>query len=387
MKLIRKLDLVRILLVIWLVGALFLTNKSPLTTVADHCDPNDDPGCDEHEDTGIPDEEMTDAVDDEEVEDPELDDREVLIQVTEKEASIFSESKNEIGKDAFEASISVSSDAELRLEYKSDSSSDEIITELKMSFSHIVEFLDGDSDGVYTEGNGIDTVVQTYQMADVGFDDLAYITNDLGAGITEHVITGMTSDGVFSFVVHIVGSFAHISGSELKPTALKIDIIINGFDYQEADSKLALYSFIESTDGSTGLNVVETTPDEADGGSSGEEGIVSDTDGSGAFYTWQTSAMVDGANSGVLSSFVESTSTEQKLYLNYEHGASIVHDPKLGINIVNADPSVSGDNGTTDKISRVLPDISYAALFGSTLLATLMFLGIPALIYRSKRGN
>lgn len=315
---------------------------------------------------------MATVVAQDEGDDPETEDRDVSVEVNDYDVIITSERVDGDFKDEFTATIDADGDAEMKIEYKTGSESVE--AELKIVFYEIVEYTDVDADGVYNEN--ADTMLQTYKMSDVGYEVIEYTTNDLGAAGTEHVITIIDTNGIFSFVTHLTETFTTLDGTDLKPTALKIDIIINNFDYSDDGSKLALFHKIESAS-----KVVDTeeSPDEADGTATDEQAIVASAGGLFAFYSWYETADIDGASTGVLSSFEEVTDTEQKLYLNYEHGASIVHDPKLGINI--------GTDGATGQIPGVLPDISKAVLYGTTLLATMMFLAIPVSVhfYRKRK--
>lgn len=310
---------------------------------------------------------------DEETEDPETEDRDVSVEVNDYDVKITSERVDGDVKDEFTATIDADGDAEMKIEYKTEGS-ETVEAQLKIVFYEIVEYTDVDADGIYDEN--ADTILQTYTMSDVGYEVIEYTTNDLGAAGTEHVITIIDTNGIFSFVTHLTETFTTLDGTDLKPTALKIDIIINNFDYSDDGSKLALFHKIESTS-----KVVETeeSPDEADGTATDEQAIVGSAGGLFAFYSWYETANVDGSSTDVLSSFEEVSDTEQKLYLNYEHGASIVHDPKLGINI--------GTDGATGQIPGVLPDISKAVLYGTTFLATMMFLAIPVSVhfYRKRK--
>ncbi len=303
--------------------------------------------------------------------DDEDDTREVTIEISEQEATIKSEKETDTGKDEFEATIDVNSDPEIKFDYKVEGGDNTVNEELKVVLNEIIEFIDEDSGGTYDEN---DTVVQVYELSDIGFDDLAYVTNDLGDDGTEHVITATTNDEVFSFVTHVTECFTQINGTNVKPTQLKIDYMINDFPYQETDSKLALFNMVESS--SRELNTADISPDEADGTASEPEESI--TDGIATYFAWSTVATIDGTETDVLSSYGESTATEEKLYLNYEHGNEIIHDPKLGIDTSDGNEETTG---TTDESSRLWPDVSKAALVASSIFATLLFLAVPVALY------
>ena len=246
MKLMNNLliFMIRLMMVLLITAPLIALSDDDETSTADEIDVDTD------------DEDREDEEDEH-----EKAEREVEIEIEDYNVDIESTLKNGDTKDEFEVDIDVSEDeyARIELEYKSENSSLEIETEMEVKFFSLLEYVDNNSDGIYTEGN--DTLIQEYMISEIGYEQLTYETFAIGNS-TDHVITAITTDGVFSFVTHITESFIQLNGTNVKPTGVKIDIIINGFPYMSNDSQLALYTKVESV--IEDIEYDEDSPDEDD---------------------------------------------------------------------------------------------------------------------------
>jgi hypothetical protein len=82
---------------------------------------------------------------------------------------------------------------------------------------------------------------------------------------------------------------------------------------------------------------------------------------------------------------------EQKMiFLAYEHfDGSFVHDPTIGVTIADSSASQTDGDETTDQktgtTDRVLPELSKADLFTSSVIASLVFILIPVAIYMKRK--
>jgi hypothetical protein len=82
---------------------------------------------------------------------------------------------------------------------------------------------------------------------------------------------------------------------------------------------------------------------------------------------------------------------EQKMiFLAYEHfDGSFVHDPTIGVTIADSTASQTDGDETTDQKTgtknRVLPELSKADLFTSSVVASLVFILIPVAIYMKRK--
>jgi hypothetical protein len=129
---------------------------------------------------------------------------------------------------------------------------------------------------------------------------------------------------------------------------MKIDLVVEDFPWTRTTTRLALQASIE-----TGGPVTHVT-DPAQRGYMGENeaGVETCSAEQSGFYTWVRSAEVDGVDQQVRAR-VSADSEGTELTFNYAQGESIVHDPKLGIPVV--------DEGLFDVMERLVP---YLAALG-----------------------
>lgn len=222
----------------------------------------------------------------------------------------------------FKVDFKVTGEVEIKLKYEEefeDTVEAETKLQFRVGFDSIVEFVDADNDGLYDNGEE----VSVYKLDGKQFTPIFYTTQDTPNNVTEHVITTQTIDGIFKVTLHVVGDFANIAGEMVKPTEVKIDLEINNFPYTNENSKLALKCKVESE-----MKIEEEKETEY-----GEEKIEVRYGNYQGFFSWRRTAYVDGIEREVKSTTLVEDPEEggRKLYLIYEHGDSIVHDPKIGI--------------------------------------------------------
>ena len=267
--------------------------------------------------------------DDDEDDDEQEIEREVEVRVeanrVEIESTIEKEGIADETENSFEIEFEVNGEVEIKLEYEEEFEYEdnveigrELKLEFEVEFESIIEFVDDDGDGLYDEGEG----VFVYELEDRGFTPISY-TTEIVNNVTVHKITTQTTDGVFRITLYAVGEFATIGGEAVRPTEVKIDIEIHNFPYEHENSKLALECKIES---------VMETEEEREVGDVEEEIKITYGNYQG-FFSWKNTAMVDGVEKPVLSTELmdDPEEGERKLYLIYERGTSIVHDPKIGV--------------------------------------------------------
>ncbi|TFF93741.1 MAG: hypothetical protein EU544_05425 [Promethearchaeota archaeon] len=183
-----------------------------------------------------------------------------------------------------------------------------------------------------------------------------------------HEIEWTTVDGIFTLKFYFTETFTEIGGETLTPTEVKFDIEINDFNYLNAASKLALMLVLESEND---YEEDDDTEDEEEGYSEDEEGASINSDNGSGFFTWKKTAEIDGETTDVLASELlpwEEEDDEQKMYLNYERGAEIVHDPKIGI---------SGAILRPDTLSPLLIGLIVAGIIG-------VFAAIGVIIWKKR---
>ncbi|KXB02938.1 hypothetical protein AKJ45_03015 [candidate division MSBL1 archaeon SCGC-AAA261F19] len=172
-----------------------------------------------------------------------------------------------------------------------------------------------------------------------------------------------TSDGVFKAVVHASGKPIIAKGENVMPNEVKIDIEITNFPYRENDSKLALKTELESE-----LEVEEQKREIED---TDEEEVQITSGNYGGFFSWKKTAQVDGVSKPVKSTniFDDPEEGDRELYLIYEHGDSIVHDPKIGVR---------------GALGGVAAEINWATVIGAAIVAALVAIIVTSLMLRKK---
>ncbi len=261
--------------------------------------------------------------------------------------------------------ISTESGAEFKLEYSTMVENvnnqmvlQEIQLEFQVKFSEIVEFQDANGNGLYDQGEEI----FVYNLEDAAFAPIQTTTENV-AGTTVHVITFQTTDGVFKAIVYQSGEPLIVDGENVRPNEAKITIEINNFPYHSQDSKLALKTEFESQ------MEISTSLQNEEGEHEGE--VQMTHDGYAGFFSWKQTALVDNVERPVKSSSLTDNSGEahQQLYMVYEHGTSIVHDPTIGV------------SGTIAGFGT----ISWETVVMSAIAAAIVSITVTAVMLRRKK--
>jgi len=202
----------------------------------------------------------------------------------------------------------------------------EINLEFVITFQEIVEYIDNNSNGIYDEIS--DTLIQDFMLTEfwpINYSVLSISDVDL------HYLEVQTNDGVFKAHFYIAEEFIYANNSLFIPNQVKINIEINNFNYSNNNSQLALDMKLESE---LDFESEEETEDENKGFAVNEQGAITAINGFTGFFTWQENATIDGIIQQVQSSSITTDDldeNEQKIYINYQRGINIFHDPKIGI--------------------------------------------------------
>ena len=317
----------------------------------------------------------------------ESNERDVNIEISDEKAEIESELKFGESKDEFELEVSIDDEGiEVELEYDSEietgATEVEFELEFKINFYALLEFVDTNTDGVYNESDD-DELIQMVELTD--FEKLNY-TVDTIENTDRHIITVVTTDGVFTCKIYAVGEFALIDGNVVTPTEVKIDIIIQNFEYMNTESMLALYTRLES---STEYEQEDVTEDEIEGFADNEAALETVMNSFTGFFSWVENATIDGTQVPVTSSLYDEDDDddddddyyEQKVYLNYPHGDLIIHDPKIGIAGILLSPSIPSE--IVSKMLDILKLSKEGYLVSVAVFTLLVISGI--VLYRRKK--
>lgn len=222
--------------------------------------------------------------------------------------------------------------ARVKVSYKSENDTTETKTELGVRFREIVEYVDTNGNGAFDpSADRVVTRVDTVK-ADWAITGPVDETRDNVTGKRFEARGAFPEGGSLGLVFHVYGTAAMFNGTDLRPGDIKIDILLDDWNYTANDSALAIRADIERK---TETEVEHD--DDVDG--SGSEGVHAFDGDFGAYFTWAPTANVDGTDRAVGTTIVkesnetsdEGTKIKQVVYLSYARGTHIDHDPVMGI--------------------------------------------------------
>ncbi len=296
------------------------------------------------------------------------------------EFELESELRNGINKDEISFEVEYKSTGfSIENKYETESNSGEYELEFKVVFYKLIEYVDNDADGMYNSSN--DVTIQEVPLN--SFQPIDYSSTTLSSGNILHYIIVNTTDGVFTAHVYFVEQYSLVNNMTLTPFEAKIDIEINNFNYLNGGSQLALYTKLESE---AEYEVNEDTDDEKNGYATNESSYVAAAvaNGTAGFFSWAKTAEVDDVTTDVLISSKETDDddpNEEKIYINYQRGTNIYHDPKIGMMGIARPVPTSRDSDDDDVDETALPIVEIAVITGVIVLV-----GVIGLIYLKRKN-
>ena len=239
----------------------------------------------------------------------------------------------------------------IETEYEIESGSEEFELEFEIKFVSIVEFNDTNGDGMYNDTDPSE-FVKELKLDD--FQKTIYKNESLSLENTLHILIVNTTDGVFTSYIYIAEEFAIVNGTTLLPTQMKVDIEINDFPYSDPNNLLALNTTLESNED---YEEEDDTEDEIRGYSEEEEWLITTMNATTGFFSWNTTAMVDDEPEDVLIGNRTVVGEDEGMYINYQNGTHIYHDPKVGVAWILKSIVVSPSSGKSDKSKAGTPTI------------------------------
>lgn len=275
----------------------------------------------------------------------ETETREVSIETDMTSVEIESKQKNlsDRRENVFEVEFEADEQVEIKLKFKEETPGNGSESEEELSYAveteSLIEFEDANSNGVFDDGEA----VSRYSLEDADFEPIAYTTQQTDSGVTDHVITAQSTDGVFTITLHVVGSFAEIGSTTVTPTEVKFDLAIKDYPFESDDSRIAIMSKLK-TERETERNGIKQ-----------EEGVSIPWEDVIGFFTWQPTVNVDGETASVAAAIrPRSEIGEQGIILAYPQGDTIIHDPRVGFQVAE------------DGNDMFLPIIVLLAIVGAT---------------------
>lgn len=275
------------------------------------------------------DDDEDDVDDDEEFDDDFHDEeRELKVDIEDQEVTIKLESKAAGREDEVKVQFNAA-EGEMKVSFEREDNGEEEV-EMRVTFRSLDEIV-ADEDAAF----GF-TVVQRFPLANLTLMSLdqADFTADNGATgkriAATYALPG-TEDGTFGLVFWVFGEFAFVNGVPVRPTEVKIDILLTDFPFEEPEGEVA-------------VNLVVRTEFEVEmGGAHTLDEVLARGEEFAAFFRWADTASVDGVPLPVASvTLRESVEAEAgadegefekkvHLLLVYPQGAEIVHDPLVGV--------------------------------------------------------
>ncbi len=259
----------------------------------------------------------------------ELNKRNVNIEFLANETEITSILKNGDNIDAIRYNIKYDENG-FRVEFRYESvydSGSEFELEFSIEFQEIVEYVDTNENGIFDSER--DFTVQILLLDD--FSPINYSIIDITNETSLSYLRIATKDNNFTTHIYISEEFSVINETIITPNQIKINIEINEFNFLDNSSQLALYTKLNS-----GLEFEndEETEDEKEGYTFDEQSVSTTINKYTGFFSWKENATIDDVSQEVLISMLEVDDydeDEQKIYINYQRGDHIFHDPKVGI--------------------------------------------------------
>lgn len=318
------------------------------STTTDNEDDESTSSGDDDESTKTGDNDDDDDEEDSEEEKDEKDDAQERVLTIEMETDSFkveSELKNGDTKDKIKLQFELEDEIEIELKYKSKSEDTETEFKYKVEFEEIIEYLETNGISGYQTN---DTDLSRYEFD--AWHDLVY-QEELIDGVTVLTITATTADNVFTMVMRLSAGLLDLGQAILTPNSLKIDIIIENFDYVQHNSSLALKTKIK-TEIEVEIKEDDTTVEEALGLASDESQISLASALGNGFFSWAEIALADGTVIDVITSSLEEEDSDEKdedddvlgyksnrkIYFSFEanNATKIFWDPKIGVVSVQA---------------------------------------------------
>jgi hypothetical protein len=226
----------------------------------------------------------------------------------------------------------------------------------------ILEYYDTNKNGRYDID---DLTASSLSLSDVGFSNISYANTTSLDGSIIHIIETRSLDNMFALKLFVVTNETSINNNMITPEEVKIDFIISNYNFTNQTTQLALVAILETRNRH---NLEQVTSDERRKTAVDESGINITSKNQGGFFSWSNKVDVDDndyqVNVTILSEtgiYNTSDSDESKtiteIIFSYPQGDSIIHDPKIGVNLLaGIIPSIipSGELTSSELINLIL---------------------------------
>ncbi len=253
-------------------------------------------------------------------------------------SALFSENN-----DSMEITFKNATGLEIEISYNQNTAADaEFELEFGIEFVELINYTDDNSNGKF------DDIVNDTQVDFTSLNSfrISYsaVTVD---GVSGYKVVASATNINFTVIAYVLQNYTLINGSVVTPTEIIIDIVMGDLSSGTDDYALKLAAHTSADDGSSNKYEYEAqTEDEVHGHVTGEDGLHTRNSSSNLYgaFTWNQTASVDGVEHQVNMTLEDlGGEDDTSVYLCYEHGGEIVHDPKIlveGIeNVLPAPPT------------------------------------------------
>lgn len=262
------------------------------------------------------DEEESDETDEE----WEDEDREVSVSSDEDGFDYESRRDSKLAKDEIRATFD-GERSSFRFEYRAEGEADSEV-HFRVDFVALVEHADADADGAYDVG---EPVLQRAELASLS---PSVATRDEGAVQVVDVVYALTGGGTLTLRFRVASEETPLGATTITPTMAKYDVILQAYPWSSPTTRVALETRTKTT------LEADFDPDHE-----GEPGVEFARGAIGGFYRWVNTTLVDGraepVGATVLAQRTDGDADEYEhesvVLFSYAHGASITHDPSVGV--------------------------------------------------------
>jgi hypothetical protein len=268
--------------------------------------------------------------------------RNELTETTAEYAKIHSEFRNATTQNEFEMKIASLEGIKLELGFSTEINAVKREIESELDFYKLVEFLDGNGDGLPQPGEevqSIDLKAKTFTTPTI--TPMTSQDGEKGYRLETHLVNEAYT---LQVTADVFPKYAKVDNALVKPTESKVTMAIKGFPYTGPNTQLALVAKMSS----------EKSIEERSG-TTEKEVYIKSANATG-FFSWAPEAKVDGVAKPVKSS-VTNTLNGKIITIAYPRGAEIAHDPKLGVSVA-ATTVPGGTTQPTDPLDAIRSDIS-----------------------------
>ncbi len=253
-----------------------------------------------------------------------------------------------------------------------------------LSIEKIIEYYDTNNNGRYDRN---DLIASSLSFSNITFTEISYTNTTNSDGNVIYNIKTHTIDNKFSLSIYIATNETSLYNNIITPEEMKMDFIIANYSFLNQTTQLALVTQLETH---YQYKFDEQSYDENRNTATNERQMNISSQNHTGFFSWSNQVNVDNKNQPVNVTVLSETgllnpyynkeqASKTEIIFSYPQGSNIIHDPKIGVNLLgNVFPSIIPNGELT--IPELLNLITIYII--CCALAAILFISI---IYIRKR--